>query len=70
MLPLANEVLASLSQGLRGWFPDLMLAVDLNKVPALAEDRALLWKSVTEASFMSDEEKRAMLGLQPLEQPA
>lgn len=63
VLPLADEVLASLSQGLRGWFPDLRLAIDLNKVAALAEDRALLWQSVTDAGFLSDEEKRAMLGI-------
>ena len=63
VLPLADEVFASLSQGLRGWFPDLRLVVDLNKVPALAEDRALLWQSVSDASFLSDDEKRAMLGI-------
>lgn len=63
VLPLADEIFASLSQGLRGWFPDLRLAVDLNKVPALAEDRALLWQSVSAAAFLSDDEKRAMLGI-------
>lgn len=63
VLPLADEVFASLSQGLRGWFPDLRMAVDLNKVPALAEERALLWKGVSDADFLTDAEKREMLGI-------
>lgn len=63
VLPLADEILASLSQGLRGWFPDLRLAIDLNRVPALAEDRALLWQSVSDADFLSVDEKRELLGI-------
>lgn len=65
ILPLADEIFASLSQGLSGWFPDLRFAVDLNKVSALAEERAVLWESVTAADFLSDEEKRGLLGLEP-----
>ncbi len=67
ILPLAGEVLTSLSQGLAGWLPDLRLAVDLNRVPALAEDRAFLWRSVTAADFLSDAEKRALVGVAPRE---
>lgn len=63
VLPLADEVLTSLSQALGGWFEGLRLAVDLNRVPALAEDRALLWRSVSGADFLSDAEKRALLGI-------
>jgi HK97 family phage portal protein len=63
VLPLAGEIFASLSQGLAAWFPGLGLAVDLNRVPALAEDRAMLWRSVTAADFLSDAEKRALVGV-------
>jgi len=43
------------------------IAVDLDRVPALSEDRERLWKQVSEADFLTDEERRAMLGLAPLE---
>lgn len=36
--------------------------VDLDGVPALADDRAALWASVTAADFITRGEKRAMLG--------
>jgi phage portal protein BeeE len=32
-------------------------------VPALAEDRERMWARVNAAGFLSDEEKRAMLGV-------
>jgi phage portal protein BeeE len=34
-------------------------------VPALAEDRELLWAQVSAAEFLSSDEKRAMLGIKP-----
>ena len=63
LLPLAAKLLSSLSEGLQGWFPDATLAIDLDRVPALAEDRERLWAQVTKAEFLSDAEKRGMLGL-------
>ncbi len=63
VLPLAGTILAGLSQGLGGWFADAVLAVDLNQVPALSEDRERLWRSVSGAAFLSDAEKRQMVGL-------
>ncbi len=63
ILPLAGTILAGLSQGLRGWFEDVGLRVDLDRVPALAEDRERLWGQVGAADFLSREEKRAMLGI-------
>jgi HK97 family phage portal protein len=63
ILPLADKILASLADGLRGWFPDAALAVDLDRVPALSEDRERLWRQVSAADFLSPEEKRTMLGI-------
>ena len=63
ILPIADNILAGLTQALRGWFPDASLAIDLDRVPALAEDRERLWNQVSAAGFLSDEEKRAMVGL-------
>jgi len=65
ILPLADKILAGLAQGLRGWFPEAALAVNLDRVTALAEDRERLWAQVSAAAFLSDEEKRAMLGIEP-----
>ncbi|WP_294288250.1 phage portal protein [uncultured Sphingomonas sp.] len=63
VLPLAGAILSGLAQGLRPWFADAALSVDVDKVPAMAEDRATAWASVTAADFLSVEEKRAMLGI-------
>ncbi|MCW2382548.1 MULTISPECIES: phage portal protein [unclassified Sphingobium] len=63
VLPLLAKLLGALGQGLRDFWPELVLEVDLNRLPALAEDRMLLWDRIERADFLSTEEKRAMLGL-------
>ncbi|MCC6926122.1 phage portal protein [Novosphingobium sp.] len=65
LLPLAAKLLGALGEGLTTWFPDERLAIDLDRVPALAEDREKLWAQIGAATFLSDAEKRAMLGLAP-----
>jgi phage portal protein BeeE len=65
LLPLAAKIFAALGEGLAPWFPKAKLAVDLDRIPALSEDRERLWKQVTEADFLSDAEKRGLLGLPP-----
>ena len=65
LLPLAAKLLGAISQGLAPWFPDAVLAVDLDRVPELAEDRERLWAQVSAADFLSPQEKRAMLGIAP-----
>ncbi|MEL6540405.1 MAG: phage portal protein [Pseudomonadota bacterium] len=63
LLPLANKLFAALLEGLSPWFPDAKLSVDLDQVPALAEDREKLWKQISGADFLTDGEKRELLGL-------
>ena len=63
LLPMAGKILEGLQEGLAPWFPGLDLAIDLDRVPALAEDREKLWAQVSGANFLSAQEKRAMLGL-------
>ncbi|MDF7777405.1 phage portal protein [Sphingomonas sp. AOB5] len=63
ILPLAETILTGLAQGLAGWFSEAWLRVDLDRVTALAEDRERLWRQVSAADFLSDAEKRAMVGL-------
>ncbi len=63
ILPVASAILDGLGDGLRGHFADLTLAVDLDRVTALSEDRERLWAQVSGADFLSADEKRAMLGV-------
>ena len=63
MLPLAGTILTGIAQGMRGWFEGAALSVDLNQVSVLAEDRERLWRVVGAAGFLSDAEKRDMLGV-------
>jgi len=63
VLPLLDAVLVALGQGLAGWFGEEGVRVDLDRVPALAEDRERLWAMVSAADFLSVEEKRERLGL-------
>lgn len=62
LLPLIAKILDGLRSGLADWFTAAP-TVDLDRVPALAEDREKLWAQVTAADFLDPEEKRAMLGL-------
>ncbi len=64
LLPLAAKILGGLSRRLQDWWPDLHLDLDRDAVPALSADREMLWSRVSGASFLSDPEKRAMLGLE------
>lgn len=68
LLPLASKILSALSEGLQTWFPDQRLAVDLDRIPALSEDRERLWSQIGAAGFLSDGEKRALLGLAPADE--
>lgn len=63
ILPVAERLLTGLALGLRTWFPGAEIAVDLDRVPALAEDRERLWAQIGAADFLTPEEKRAILGL-------
>jgi phage portal protein BeeE len=65
ILPLAGAIGNALAQGVRGWFPEARMWVDLNHVTALSEDRERLWRQVSGADFLSREEKRELLGLAP-----
>jgi HK97 family phage portal protein len=65
ILPLANKILTALAEGLRPFYPELSLGIDFDQIAALSEDRERLWAQVTAADFLSDDEKRAMLGIAP-----
>jgi len=62
VLPLGGRILSGIGAALAAWWPGLALAVDVDQVTALSEDRERLWAQVAAADFLSEAEKREMLG--------
>jgi len=64
VLPLAGRVLDALAHWLSG-FDGAPVAVrpDLDQVPALAAERDQHWRRIDEASFLTEAEKRLLVGL-------
>ena len=62
---MAGRVLNALSAMLSDWLGPVRLALDTDQISELADDRAKLWEVVGAADFLSDEEKRDMLGFAP-----
>ena len=64
VLPLATRVAAAVSDWLSVMAGEaLELKPDLDQVPALSAERDAQWKRVSEAAFLTDVEKRHLLGL-------
>ncbi len=64
VLPLAARVTAAVAHWLSGFGgPAVELRPDLDQVPALAAERDQHWARVGAASFLTEAEKRALLGL-------
>ncbi|MEM1266534.1 MAG: phage portal protein [Pseudomonadota bacterium] len=64
VLPLVSKTLAALS----GWLPErfglgLQILPDLDQVAALAPEREAMWRRVSDADFLTEGEKRTLLGL-------
>ena len=66
VLPLAAKVTAALSHWLQGFTGEAVtLKPDLDQVSALAAEREAQWQRIGSADFLTDEEKRSLLGLPP-----
>ena len=63
VVPLVRRVADDLSFWLAPGFGGVTLLPDLDNVEALAEDRAALWARVGAAEFLTDAEKREMVGV-------
>src|SRR6056297_2375308 len=67
VLPLVARVTAAVASWLKGFTGEaLELAPDLDQVPALAAERDAQWARVAGADFLTQAEKRALLGLPAL----
>ena len=62
ILPMSSRILGALSAMLSDWMGPVRLAVDTDQISELAEDRAKLWEQVGAADFLSESEKRELLG--------
>jgi HK97 family phage portal protein len=65
ILPMAGRILNALGTMMGDWLGPVKLAVDTDQISELADDRAKLWEQVGAAGFLSDSEKREMLGFTP-----
>ncbi len=65
ILPMAGRILDALAAMLSDWLGPVTLTVDTDQISELAEDRAVLWQAVNSATFLTDAEKRDMLGFKP-----
>lgn len=64
IVPLVRRVATNLGHWLSPAFgSNFEIVPQLEAIEALAEDRASLWKRVGEAGFLSDDEKRELVGL-------
>jgi HK97 family phage portal protein len=64
VIPLVRRVAAALGHWLSPSFGGVTLVPDLDHIEALAEDRAALWARIGNATFLTDAEKRQMLGIE------
>ncbi|MBB5516529.1 HK97 family phage portal protein [Rubricella aquisinus] len=70
VLPLLSKV----SDAMSCWFhamsgTEAVLKTDLDAIPALATEREAQWRRVASADFLSEDEKRSLLGLPPRVDP-
>lgn len=68
VLPLMDKIVSALDN----WLyiqpgKDVKLSYDLNRIPALLPEREALWKRMSNAQFLTSNEKRKALGFEPLE---
>ncbi|MFT6104129.1 MAG: HK97 family phage portal protein [Paracoccaceae bacterium] len=67
VLPMATRVMATLADWLSRFAGEtVMLKPDLDQIPALSAEREAQWRRVADAAFLTDAEKRALLGLPSL----
>lgn len=64
IMPLVTKTAGGLEGWLRPWFgEELIITPDFERVAALSEERNALWQRLTQATFLTDPERRALAGL-------
>ena len=68
VVPLAAKVSGKIGAWLAGFTGEsVVLKPDLDQVAALSVERDAQWSRVAQADFLNTDEKRALLGLPPLQ---
>lgn len=67
VIPVVEKTCQSLSRWLAPVYSDVRVVPHLDDIPQLSLERERRWKRIDEASFLSESEKREMLGLAPRE---
>jgi HK97 family phage portal protein len=69
VIPLVSRTMRALAHWLSpAYGAELRFEPDTDRVEALADERAALWKRVSDAGFLDDDEKRAAVGYGPRRQ--
>ncbi len=64
VLPIVARTFAALSSWLATFYGQKFnIKTDLENVPALASEREIMWRRISESDFLTNAEKRQMLGL-------
>ena len=63
VLPLVKRAAQAITVWTAPQFKDVRVLCDVSGIEALREDQDALWARVTRAEFLTDDEKRALLGL-------
>lgn len=65
VLPLVKKTAAALSRWFAPAYPDARIVCRVNDIEALSAERDALWTRVSRADFLTEDEKRTVLGLPP-----
>lgn len=68
IIPIAGHIMREFEKWLLSSFPDVdRLSLDLDSISALSPKRDELWNRLQNCDFLTDNEKRALLGFGPLQ---
>lgn len=68
LIPLLDKLSDALGNWLSYWYQEeITIDFDRDSISALAEKRENIWSKISAASFMTINEKRAIVGLKPIE---
>src|SRR5436190_13192659 len=67
VLPFANRIASALTHWLAPAFGDVRVTVDADQLDALSSDRVALWSRISDAPFLTLNEKRAAVGYAAIE---
>lgn len=66
VIPFLVRFYQALTIWLNKFYPEIVVGFDRNEIEALQEDRDALWKRVAECEVLSIDQKRALLGYDPI----